>query len=133
MTEKQRPEDAEYWCPEHGDDALQGSCIDEEWVDLDRYGNVERVREGYTNMSKAWCGLCNRVLLEQEEESPPAWQLLESDIQSFTEYDYGRKLTEEELSRVIKGLEYSLGEYSADVMGELIAGIMLETDTKPVR
>lgn len=116
MSEPKKPEGALYWCPEHGDDALQGSCIEEEWVDIDRYGSVTRVREGSTEMKKVWCASCDRVLIDQESDRRFVWQLLESDIQSYAEEELGRRLTEEEMASAIKGLEYGLGEYYAEVV-----------------
>ena len=116
MSEAQGSKDAEYWCPEHGGDALQGSCIEEEWVDLDRCGCAERVREGSTEIAKVWCAICDRVLLDRERDKRPVWQLTESDIQYYAERVLGRRLTEEEMESVIKGLEYGLGEYYAEVI-----------------
>lgn len=116
MSDHPKPEDAQYWCPEHGDEALQGSCIEDQWVDLDRCGSVERVRDGSTEITKIWCVSCERILLDREEYHHTVWRLSESDIQSYAERELGRRITEEEMESAIKGLEYGLGEYYAEVV-----------------
>ena len=132
MIEQNKPKGAEYWCPEHGDDNLQANAIEEQHVLIDAYGDVHQVKEGWTEFKKVWCGECEKVLNDFVQDKRPVYQLLESDIQSHAEDGYGRRLDEDELSRVIKGLEYALGEHSADVIGEIVSGIMARTGTEPI-
>ena len=117
MKEEDKPKNAEYFCPEHGGKWLEARAIEEQWVRIDIYGCITKVMEGTTDITKVWCGVCKKVLMDHEEEHDEVFRVTIARIQEVAEEEHGRRLTLSELEMATEGIEYALGYYAADVIG----------------
>ena len=105
-----QPENADFWCPEHGDDHLRANAVEDIFGAIDCTGMFFDEIPEDTIYRKVWCDKCDRTIKQQhvlivtEPDDHFVWKVTIDALQDVAMQEIGRRLTKGELSKAKDGI-----------------------------
>ena len=128
-----KPDDAVFWCPEHGDDHLQANAVENIFGAIDCTGMFfEEIPED-TIYRKVWCDKCNRTVKQQyvlvvtKPDDHFVWKVSVEALQDIAEEKIGRRLKKDELYNAVKGISSCLSITFCDSATDAIADVVSDS------